>query len=472
MPPMLSCLSHYPLNTTANLAHSSSLSGRTRGAGGEERISTPAFHTNRDPSACPEQRAQILKTRKTRMIDWLVEIESESADAQEHLEDESVKKVEEEVRLELSETLSGQELDMAVSCEMADYVSIWEKTLLELEEERPPAAEGCMTDTWRNRAHWAGTQAPEDFAEVLHSAEKDLDALRPVIRRQGKLVEEGASGFLERKVNDVDTVKGSTGWEAFDSAFQPKLSAVSLFESKKWAAVYSASTSEQAARLGLKFPGVDKVDDIADKDQHVGMEAAALAEESEVGLTESIDVVIFKLYCVLSLTMDIATFICACTISNTLLEISMYSSEEKVAKQSARYINRHYNGYIVIWAKDEGRGGDGSGLEDYLWRRMRRIWSNAHRTNYVSISLGKGKFVDWIHGSDSDPKNCDLPKERWESAVALKEALHRAGYRRGAPLRGPKYDITIYDFDRRCYVDAEGKPLEGGVEPLENVYEG
>ncbi|XP_024539294.1 protein CHROMATIN REMODELING 20 isoform X1 [Selaginella moellendorffii] len=244
----------------------------------------------------------------TRMIDWLVEIESESADAQEHLEDESVKKVEEEVRLELSETLSGQELDMAVSCEMADYVSIWKKTLLELEEEsaklqdrledagvslpdlfkaiEKQAAEGCMTDTWRNRAHWAGTQAPEDFAEVLHSAEKDLDALRPVIRRRGKLVEEGASGFLERKVNDVDTVKGSTGWEAFDSAFQPKLSAVSLFESKKWAAVYSASTPEQAARLGLKFPGVDKVDDIADIDQHVGMEAAALAEESEFGLTE------------------------------------------------------------------------------------------------------------------------------------------------------------------------------------------
>ncbi|XP_024542432.1 uncharacterized protein LOC9648314 [Selaginella moellendorffii] len=103
---------------------------------------------------------------------------------------------------------------------------------------------------------------------------------------------------------------------------------------------------------------------------------------------------------------------------------------------------------------------------------MRQRVEELKTTNYVSISLGKGKFVDWIHGSDSDPKNCDLPKERWESAVALKEALHRAGYRRGAPLRGPKYDITIYDFDRRCYVDAEGKPLEGGVEPLENVYEG
>ncbi|EFJ31211.1 hypothetical protein SELMODRAFT_408746 [Selaginella moellendorffii] len=297
------------------------------------RTSTMAMDT------CPRVPGSKSDEEVTRMIDWLVEIESESADAQEHLEDESVKKVEEEVRLELSETLSGQEraicaiviLNRLLHDRLEDAGVSLPDLFKAIEKQ---AAEGCMTDTWRNRAHWAGTQAPEDFAEVLHSAEKDLDALRPVIRRRGKLVEEGASGFLERKVNDVDTVKGSTGWEAFDSAFQPNLSAVSLFESKKWAAVYSASTPEQAARLGLKFPGVDKVDDIADIDQHVGMEAAALAEE-----------------------MDIATFICACTISNTLLEISMYSSEEKVAKQSARYINRHYrpgNGYIVIWCNISG----------------------------------------------------------------------------------------------------------------------
>ncbi|EFJ17231.1 hypothetical protein SELMODRAFT_421148 [Selaginella moellendorffii] len=92
---------------------------------------------------------------------------------------------------------------------------------------------------------------------------------------------------------------------------------------------------------------------------------------------------------------------------------------------------------------------------------MRRRIERLKRTDHVSVGFRKSKFVDWIHGSDNDPKNCDLPKEQWESAVALKEALQRVGYYRGAPLKGPKYDISIFDRDRRCYVDAEGKPLEG-----------
>lgn len=85
------------------------------------------------------------------------------------------------------------------------------------------------------------------------------------LRRHGKLLEEGASGFLQKKL----TVDGSNGdvtdnsevdWSSLNKLFSEGTSKdCASFGSKSWASVYLASTPQQAAEMGLKFPGVNEV---------------------------------------------------------------------------------------------------------------------------------------------------------------------------------------------------------------------
>lgn len=86
-------------------------------------------------------------------------------------------------------------------------------------------------------------------------------------RHRGKLIEEGASGFLEKKVLDAvvstdacqSKAERSDGWESIDSLLGKEGGEGKFngFGSRAWASVYLAATPEQAALLGL--PGADEV---------------------------------------------------------------------------------------------------------------------------------------------------------------------------------------------------------------------
>lgn len=84
-------------------------------------------------------------------------------------------------------------------------------------------------------------------------------------RRHGKLLEEGASGYLAKKLasdgnREAVTENAEVDWCSFNKCFSDHASEDStLFGSEHWASVYLASTPQQAAVMGLKFPGVDEV---------------------------------------------------------------------------------------------------------------------------------------------------------------------------------------------------------------------
>ncbi|XP_042036260.1 protein CHROMATIN REMODELING 20-like [Salvia splendens] len=250
------------------------------------------------------------------LIAELIEVESKAAEAQEALEEESLIKVEADVRKELAQSLSGDELDKAVSGEMAAFREQWEVELDELETESAhlleqldgagidlsslykwierQAPNGCCTIAWKNRTHWAGTNLSSDALESVTKAEEFLQVHRPVRRRHGKVLEEGASGFLGKRVeksessetaNDTTTVD----WDSFSRMCSDKSSLENVsFGSEHWASVYLASTPQQAAELGLKFPGVDEVEEIDDVDGTLSdpFIADALANEGDLNLTE------------------------------------------------------------------------------------------------------------------------------------------------------------------------------------------
>uniref|UniRef100_A0A452YCA4 Uncharacterized protein n=1 Tax=Aegilops tauschii subsp. strangulata TaxID=200361 RepID=A0A452YCA4_AEGTS len=111
-------------------------------------------------------------------------VESKAAEAQESLEKESLEKIEAEVRLELSERLQGDALDLAVSIEMEQFKKEWSTELDDLEIRSAVLLEGAKTS----------------------------------------------------------------------------------FGSSNWASVYLANTPQEAAALGLQFPGVDEVEEIAEVD--------------------------------------------------------------------------------------------------------------------------------------------------------------------------------------------------------------
>ncbi|KAG5611119.1 hypothetical protein H5410_022400 [Solanum commersonii] len=249
------------------------------------------------------------------LIAELLETESKAAEAQEALEEESVSKVEADVREELSQTLKGDELENAVADEMATFKEEWETVLDELETEsahllvkrvenrgelsyvidlgneqldgagielpslykwiESQAPHGCCTEAWRNRTQWVGSELTSDLNGAIADAEKYLQIHRPVRRqvtppilfqKHGKVLEEGASGFLAKKLagNDGSEAQGGSSgvdWGSFSKLCSDNSSSsmgTTSFGSKDWASVYLASTPQQAAELGLKFPGVDE----------------------------------------------------------------------------------------------------------------------------------------------------------------------------------------------------------------------
>lgn len=86
-----------------------------------------------------------------------------------------------------------------------------------------------------------------------------------VLRRHGKLLEEGASGFLQKKLaadgsKEIVVEHSELEWSSLNKILsEGTTEGRTSFGSKNWASVYLASTPQQAAEMGLKFPGVDEV---------------------------------------------------------------------------------------------------------------------------------------------------------------------------------------------------------------------
>uniref|UniRef100_A0A5B7C3W7 ATP-dependent helicase ATRX n=1 Tax=Davidia involucrata TaxID=16924 RepID=A0A5B7C3W7_DAVIN len=260
--------------------------------------------------------APLTEEEIEELISELLEVESKAAEAQESLEDESQAKVEVEVREELAQSLHGDDLEKAVADEMMTFKEEWETVLDELETESArlleqldgagielpslykwienQAPNGCCTEAWKKRTHWVGSQVTSDVTESIADAEKYLQTYRPVRRRHGKILEEGASGFLGKKLalddsGEAVAENSDVDWCSFNKIFSDRLSEGSTsFGSKHWASVYLASTPQQAAALGLKFPGVDEVEEIDDIDGNSSdpFVADAIANEKELDLSE------------------------------------------------------------------------------------------------------------------------------------------------------------------------------------------
>ncbi|OMO84522.1 SNF2-related protein [Corchorus capsularis] len=250
------------------------------------------------------------------IISEFLEVESKAAEAQETLEKESLAKVESEVREELAQTLQGDDLDKAVAEEMATLKAQWEGVLDELETEsaqlleqldgagielpslykwiESQVPEGCSTEAWKRRAQWVGSQVTSELAESLANAEKQLQSQRPVRRKHGRLLEEGASGFLQKKLSnegsqEVVTENSNIDWSSFMKICSDGVTEDgNCFGSKNWASVYLANNPQEAALLGLKFPGVDEVEEIEDIDGSLDnpLVADAIENEKELILSE------------------------------------------------------------------------------------------------------------------------------------------------------------------------------------------
>ncbi|ONI05013.1 hypothetical protein PRUPE_6G351600 [Prunus persica] len=248
------------------------------------------------------------------LIAEFLEVESKAAEAQEALEKESLVKVESEVREELAQTLHGDDLETAVADEMTILMEEWQAELDDLETEsahlleqldgagielpslykciESQAPNGCCTEAWKRRIHWVGSQVTGEFTESRTDAEKYLQAHRPVRRRHGKQLEDGASGFLQKKLTidgNKDAVTAEVDWCSLNKLFSDGATGDGAsFGSKHWASVYLASTPQQAAEMGLKFPGVNEVEEIDDIDGNSSdpFVAAAIANERELDLSE------------------------------------------------------------------------------------------------------------------------------------------------------------------------------------------
>ncbi|CAN4105513.1 unnamed protein product [Withania somnifera] len=268
------------------------------------------------------QQSELLQPLTDEEIEELIadllENESKAAEAQEALEEESISKVEADVREELSQTLTGYELENAVADEMTTFKDEWEAVLDELETEsahlleqldgagielpslykwiESQAPHGCCTEAWKNRTQWVGSEMTNDLTGAIADAEKYLQIHRPVRRRHGKVLEEGASGFLAKKLagndgSEAQEGSGGVDWGSFSKLCSDNSSSsmgTISFGSKDWASVYLASTPQQAAELGLKFPGVDEVEEIDDiEDSSVDpFVADAIANEKQLNLSE------------------------------------------------------------------------------------------------------------------------------------------------------------------------------------------
>ncbi|KAJ6877208.1 protein CHROMATIN REMODELING 20-like [Populus alba x Populus x berolinensis] len=249
------------------------------------------------------------------LVAEFLEVESKAAEAQEALEKESLAKIESDVREELAQSLQGDDLEAAVEDEMATFREEWENVLDELETEsyhlleqldgtgielpslykwiESQAPNSCCTEAWKRRAHWVGTQVTKETTDTVADAEKYLQIHRPVRRRHGKLLEEGASGFLQKKLamdgSEAIAENGEVDWASMKKLFSTSSSEdVASFGSKHWASVYLANTPQEAALMGLKFPGVNEVEEIEDIDGNSSdpFVAEAIANEKELVLSE------------------------------------------------------------------------------------------------------------------------------------------------------------------------------------------
>lgn len=152
--------------------------------------------------------------------------------------------------------------------------------------------DGCNTEAWKKRAHWVGSQVTSELSQSIRDAEDYLQSRRPVrryiyiylfcfessssfllhglsiicyaTRKHGKLLEEGASGFLAKKLSIEDkhnVVENSDkDWSPFNELVQSgRCSDINSFGGKNWASVYLANTPQEAADLGLTLPGADEV---------------------------------------------------------------------------------------------------------------------------------------------------------------------------------------------------------------------
>ncbi|OMO62485.1 chromatin remodeling complex subunit [Corchorus capsularis] len=205
-----------------------------------------------------------------------LEIESKVAEAQKTLEKESLAEVESEVRDKLAQTLQGDDLDKAVAEEMATFKAAWEGMLDELETEsvqlleqldgagielpslykwiESQVPEGCSTEAWRRRAHWVGSQCKRYKGELYFLNLRPLPKLRVLDLGMGNMVD------YWRRVKKLSD-EGS--------------------QEQELASVYLANNPQEAALLGLKFPGVDEVEEIEDIDASPDNPLVADAIENE-----------------------------------------------------------------------------------------------------------------------------------------------------------------------------------------------
>ncbi|CAO2827435.1 unnamed protein product [Amaranthus hypochondriacus] len=264
----------------------------------------------------PQHEGPLTEEEIEELVNELLEVESKAAEAQEALEEESLQTVEKEVREELASNLHGDDLSKAVAEEMVTFKEEWEATLDDLETQsaelleqldgagidlpsiykwiESKAPNGCCTEAWKKRTHWVGIEAASDALESVKNAEKQLQIVRPVRRKHGKTLEEGASGYLAKKMcanNNGEglTINSMVEWKSFNKLFSDHPSKEDIaFGSKQWASVYLASTPQQAAAMGLEFPGVDEVEEIDDIDDDPSdpFVADAIANEKELDLSE------------------------------------------------------------------------------------------------------------------------------------------------------------------------------------------
>ncbi|KAL8104242.1 protein CHROMATIN REMODELING 20 isoform X2 [Apium graveolens] len=247
------------------------------------------YDDDNDDNENDDSKEPLTEEEIEELIGELLEVESKAAEAQESLEDESLAKVEAQVRDELALSFQGEQLDKAVNDEMEALKQEWETLLDHLETDsahlleqlegagielpslykwiESQAPNGCSTETWKKRTHWVGSRVTDDVTKIVTEAEKYLQTHRPVRKKLGKVLEEGASGFLEKKISSHDGREGlekpsDVDWSSFNKIFSS--SAKSTFGTSQWASVYLASTPQQASELGLNFPGVDEVEEIDD----------------------------------------------------------------------------------------------------------------------------------------------------------------------------------------------------------------
>ncbi|BBN12547.1 hypothetical protein Mp_5g21000 [Marchantia polymorpha subsp. ruderalis] len=274
----------------------------------DEEESEETFHTS---------EGSLKEEDIEELVELLLVAESEATHAQEILEEESLLQLRNEVEKELGETLSGEELKLAVEEEMTAYIEQWEDIAEEIEERsavlqekledagvslthlfkwiEKQIPEVCTTEAWKRRTLWVGHEPTEEVEKVLNTASEELKIKHPTRSHRGKILDEGASGFLERKLAEEEggfaTHESSQddGWSKVEDFLDNDESAGpgQLMGTKRWAAVYLASTPEQAAQLGLTLPGIDTVEEIGDIETGKGaIFKAALKNERERGLTE------------------------------------------------------------------------------------------------------------------------------------------------------------------------------------------